>query len=130
MGDAPAVAVALVDVALVEPRGLALPELDPLGDEAIAAPERRARHFVREARFDLVDAFEEKLARGEDLALPGSPRADLAAAGARPEIGVALGGGDALDPSFGADLLLDVAPEKTERRVGVRLELVRLSDSS
>src|SRR5512134_2270247 len=53
--DRPARAGAGVQHAIVQPIGTAVPELDPLGNQAIAAPERRAMDLaVEKPRFDLA----------------------------------------------------------------------------
>src|SRR5713226_8517454 len=55
--------------AVVGAGGLAHPELDALGPDAIAAPARRARRVAGEARRRLLDLLEEGRARGDGPAL-------------------------------------------------------------
>ncbi len=68
--------------------------------------------------------------RRENPTLQRCPRAELAAAGAACEIGVALGVAHALDGAFDADLFFAFRPVETERRDGLPVELVTLAAMS
>ena len=75
--------------AIVQPVGAALPHLERLVREAIAAPVRRARHLdAAVALLDLGDGFVERGTIDEHLALLRRPRADLALTGTGREVGV------------------------------------------
>src|SRR3954471_2047122 len=88
----PLTAGALEDDALVKAGDIAGPELDGRGDHAVAAPERRPGHDrAGKARLNRLDLLVEPRARGERLALPRRPRADLRAARPRREIRIRLG---------------------------------------
>src|SRR3954471_18539463 len=75
----PGAVAALVEHAIVEPVRIARPELDAVGPEAIAAPERRARDrgASGEFRAGLTDPRLERRPRVERIALRRRPRADL-----------------------------------------------------
>src|SRR4051812_15514687 len=76
----PAGRVAPVEHAIVQARRLALPELDRIGDDAIAAPVRRPRQ--RGITMIALDLRDERLERGpalDHLGLRRRDRADLAA---------------------------------------------------
>src|SRR5690349_7457033 len=76
--SAPRAVAALVDHAIVEAVGIARPELDPIGHDAEAAPERRPRdHGSLESRGRLAYAIVQRRARRERVALPRRPRAEL-----------------------------------------------------
>src|SRR5688500_5370190 len=90
--DHPGVAGAAVAEAVVEAVGAALPELDHLGGEAVAAPEvGQGELAVREAGGQLGDPPLQGGAVVDHPALGGGGRAELAARGARGEVGLALG---------------------------------------
>src|ERR1700761_374090 len=62
----PAIAVTNEQAALMEPVGAILPEFDPVGHHAVAAPMRRARHLATgEALLHLVETRLEGRARVE-----------------------------------------------------------------
>src|SRR3954469_8090645 len=90
---------AAIEEAVVEPARAALPELDRLGDDEIAAPVRRARDLAAGvAGLDLTTPFLQGWPVGEDLALGGGPGPDLRPGRAGAEIGVRLGLGGPLRP--------------------------------
>src|SRR5690606_9261652 len=111
----PGVAEALVEEALVEAVGAALPELDAVGDEAEAGPVGRARDgLALELLLELAQALHQLLAAREGLALARGPGAELASARAGGEVGVGLLVGDELDRALHAHLLLQPAPVKAK----------------
>lgn len=82
-----------VSQSVVHPVGAALPELELVGPDAIAAPMRRARDFaVGVFGVDGGEAALEGLAIGYDAALIGGDGAELAGARAAGEVGVGLSG--------------------------------------
>ncbi len=95
----------------MQPALAALPELDRVGLEQVAAPVLRARHTgPAEAPLGVGDAPLEGGAIGQHRALRRRPGRDLAAARARGEVLVALVGVKAADPARGADLAVELQP--------------------
>src|SRR5690606_20152474 len=117
-------AVGRVLEAVVEPTRATLPELEPVRDDAEAAPERGARRVgAGEAGLHLGEPGVEGGAVGERAALGGGPGAEAAARRAAGEVGVGLGVGHALDAAFDAHLPLDLGPPEDEGGAGVGLQL-------
>ena len=112
---------------IVEAVGIARPELDPIGHDAEAAPERRPRDGrSQEACRRRAHAVVERRARRERAALPRRPRAELELPRPRGEIRVGLGVGHALGAAFDAHLRVG-RPVEGERGGRVREELARLA---
>src|SRR5689334_4828336 len=89
--DHPALALAAIAEAVVQPAGAALPELDPLRHDAVAAPV--VGEGDRSVAVELLQPGELDLQRlpvGDDLALMGEVGADAAAGRPRIEIGLRL----------------------------------------
>src|SRR5438128_2433595 len=84
--DLPAGALAREEKAIVQAVGAPLPELDALGDHAIAAPLRRARWFVAIALFNLIHLLLEEFAGGDGFTLCGCPGGKARAQGPRGEV--------------------------------------------
>lgn len=101
----------------------ALPELDSIGNQPKASPERRARNgaakFCDNSRHFTI----EKCSIRNFGALWRRPCADLTVAWPRPEISIRLGARNALDASFGAHLTIEQGPVKHECRAGILDEL-------
>src|SRR5258706_4134875 len=126
--DTPRGAVTNVNDPIVQPVGAAIPELDPDGRQAEAAPERWPLDRPSfEAALDFTILFLERLARGQHIALIRRPCAKLAAARAPREICVRFFGSHPLDPAFNPNLLVERRPVKTERRVRVARQLASLA---
>ena len=114
--------------AIVQPRRLALPQLDHLGHDAIAAPVRRARR--RRVAVRALDLRDQRLERGpalDHLRLRRRDRAELAAARPRREVRVGRRGVDLLDRAFDPDLAVQRLPEQDERRERMRGEVAALA---
>jgi hypothetical protein len=62
--------LAPVAEAVVQAVVAVVPELDGLGFQAVAAPERRSGHVGRETPFELLDLLFEGRSAVDDLALP------------------------------------------------------------
>src|SRR5438105_2940062 len=77
--DRPSAARARVGDAIVQPAHAALPELEVVGDEAIAAPVRRARRRLAVLLPQRLPAFFEPAAALDRLALRRGPSADARA---------------------------------------------------
>src|SRR5207249_4598360 len=71
--------------------GLAHPELDTLGPDAVTAPALRARRAAGEPRGRLLDLQEEVGARGDGPALLAGGRRMARLDGAREPVGVGIG---------------------------------------
>src|SRR5437868_1584518 len=107
----PARTLALVDEAVVQAERPVLPELDTLGQHAVARPVWRARHrIVAEPLRHLGDALLQELAIVDRPRLVGRPSADLAEPRAGREIGVGFGVADALDSPLDAHLTAQRLP--------------------
>src|SRR5690606_27654594 len=119
---------ASVDEAIVQAVGLPRPELDPLGADHVARPERRPLHLLPlEAPLLLGDPGHELLAGGEGPALLRRPRAELAAAWPGAEVRVGLLGGERLHRALHPHLLLDQRPVEAERGPRPGAKLLRLA---
>ena len=93
-----------------------VPELDPFGDHAIAAPVRRAGNVLAlEAARHFVEATFKRLTAVEGPRLVGSPCAEPGVAAAAREIGVCLLVAHALDRPFDTHLPSQRLPMKKER---------------
>src|SRR6185436_11056448 len=84
-------------LAVVQAVGAALPQLDGVGPQAVAAPVVRPRDVAREPPVHLPHSLLELLAVPDHRALGRRPRAELGAARAGGEVGVRLLGGQPLD---------------------------------
>ncbi len=108
----------------MEAAGLALPELDLLGAERVAAPEGRARDVpTREPFLDLAHQGVQRLAVGQRLALGRGPGADLGVARAGREVLVGLRLGQPLHGPADPHLAVELAPVEDERSPVCRLQL-------
>jgi len=124
----PRVALARVEHPNMKTARLALPELDPVRHHPVASPEGRPRHLLAgKALLDLAHPLEQRVARRQRRALQRRPGADLAASGARREVGVRLGVGHLLHLALHPDLLAGAGPVHAQRRARVRLEIARLA---
>ncbi len=105
----------------------ALPELEDLGDQQPPAPVRRTGHVgPGEALLDGGDEALELGPVGDHLALRRRPRADLARARARGEVGVARGVVEPLDAPAHPHLAVQLQPAEHRRRRAERFELAAL----
>src|SRR5262245_48077141 len=96
--------VAPIAHAVMEPRQLSLPQLEHVGDQAIAAPVGRPDRSSRaDATLDVGDSLLQRFAAGDRARLRRCDRADLAIARARREVRIAGGGVDLLDAALDAD---------------------------
>ena len=118
---------ALVELAVVQPARPRGPELDRVGHDAEAGPERRPRHGVAgKFRFALADGRFERLAAVERLALARRPGADLTLARARGEVGVGLAVGHGNGAAVDAHLARERRPVDAEDHLGPRGDLAGL----
>src|SRR6478672_11032209 len=125
---APAIALARVDEAIVQTARALVPELDSLRNDPEAGPVRRSRHRnIREAGLELAKTLVERAGMLHRLALPRSPRAELALARTRGEICVRLLGAHLLRQPFHADLTLERLPVEAHRGLRMRDELLALA---
>src|SRR4029453_5616673 len=119
--------IAPVPEPVVETEGPALPELDRVGDEAVAAPVRRARHLRATEPFLLRgDPALELVAIVDHSALGRRPRADLGPPRPRGEVGVGLAVGPPFAVAGHRHLAIELAPQDDECRVRVLGELPAL----
>src|SRR5689334_2971184 len=126
--DGPVAAgAASVEDAVVQSVLTALPEFDGFGDEAVAAPVRRARYragiFARVSR---VAALERRAVRHR-LALRRSPCRELAAARARGEILVRFARRHFRNAAVHAHLPLEPAPVEKQARARIASKLASLA---
>ena len=106
----------------------ALPELDAVGDDAIAAPEIRQGDLpLGELALHLFHLFVQQGTGLDHLALGRGPGADLAAAGAGEEIGQGLPGRDALGAAVDLHLARQGHPGEEQGDLGVASDLPRLA---
>src|ERR1044071_1795254 len=104
-----------------------LPELELVGDDAIAAPPVGTRHgAVPVGALDAIEDVLEHLAALDRFALLRSIDAQTAVERTRREVRVRLGGTDALDGSVDPHLTLERAPEEQRAGAPRRLHVVRL----
>src|SRR6266511_2689823 len=109
LDDPDTIIPAAIAQAVVQPAGAALPELDRLGDHAVAAPVRRPGHLpVGVGGRELVQAALQRRTAVDRLALARGPGAQAAAERPALEVGVGLGRRDLLDAPFDADLALQL----------------------
>ena len=114
--------------ALVEPVRPALPELDRLRVEHVAAPPVGEWHFVAETGLRLREGRVELGLAPERGALPRRPCAEAAARVARREVGLRLGARDLLHRAGHEHLPAGLrVPEEGERGVRVGGELAALA---
>src|SRR5437763_3266212 len=110
--------VAAIPNAVVQSGAAALPELDRLGGEAIAAPMRRARHRAltfTETRRRLRETRLQLRSIGDHGALRGRPRAQARGVRTTREVCVRLLRGDFPDRALDAHLTLELDPEEEQR---------------
>src|SRR4029450_4887898 len=121
--DLPGVGGASVAEAVVEAVGAALPELDDLVGQAVAAPETGQGELAVLPGGHLGHAPLQDGPAVDHPALGGGGRAELAARRARVEVGLALGPGGGGDPALDADLAFQLAPPEHQggQRVGGQL---------
>src|SRR5438128_6468910 len=125
--DLPAGALAREEEAVVQAVGASLPELDALGDHAVAAPLRRARRFVTVLFSHLLHRRFEDCSGGNPLALLRCPRGKARAQGPRGEIRVRLGGAHLFHRALDAHLALELRPLEHQPSRGPGRELARLA---
>ena len=106
--------------AVVQPRRAALPELDRVGHEAVAAPMRRARRVVAVAFADGLFLRFERRAAVDHRTLLRRPCADARAERARREIAVTFFCAGFLDPAFDAHLRSSRSSRTAARPLGAR----------
>ena len=105
--------------------GAALPELDGVRDDAVAAPEGRERDFaVLEFEFYFLEFLEEDFFGGNDFGLVGNPCTDLGFAGAGHEVFEGFRGGDFFSDALDDDLSLEGDPGKQQADFGVGLDVL------
>src|SRR5688572_30188125 len=110
--------------AVVETMRLPLPELDTIGDNSEAAPERRTRNpVVPEARLHAEKFLFEKRSPGNFCALRRCPRAQPAFARTGLKIFVRFTRRHFLHASLDAQLARECRPVKYERGARIRAEL-------
>src|SRR5690606_14128391 len=122
--------IELVQPALVQAELRAIPELDPVGAHPQAGPARRTRHLAAgELGLQFGHALLEGLARFQRIGLFRRPRAELAHARTRGEIGIGLGILDDLDRAFDPHLhaAAHARPVEQQRRLGIELQLAALA---
>ena len=111
--------------AIVDAAGAALPELDGVRDDAVAAPEGRERDFaVLEFGFNFLEFLEEDFFGGDDFGLVGNPCADLGFAGAGHEVFEGFSGGDFFCDALDDNLAFEGDPRKQQADSGVRLNVL------
>src|SRR5689334_8857075 len=104
----------------MQPRDPALPELEHVGDDAIAAPAvRTLRRALPDRALDLGHALLELGAAGDRPRLGRRDRPDLAAARTRREVRIAARGIELLDRALDADLTVQRLPEQDQRGEGM-----------
>src|SRR5512134_3013026 len=124
--DPPAMAVAGVAEAIVHAVVAALPELDRLGLEEVAAPVLRPGDILAvELAHQLGEALFQLLAL-DGPALGGCVRPDLALTRPRGEVGVGLAVREPLDRAADAHLPVELAPVEDQCRPRVGGELAAL----
>lgn len=112
----------------METVGAALPELDHLKGDAVAAPGGRPFDIsTRGTRFDVVAKCQQGFATGDDLRLRGGCGANLRTARARGKVGITFGGIDLLDSPFDSDLSADRMPQHRHCRTGIGGQLLALA---
>ena len=123
----PAVALSAIEQPVVQPVLVAVPELDTLWPEPIAAPERRPRDLrMAEAQLRLVIAIEQLATAVEGGALTRDPGRDAMASRPAGEIIVRLDSLDLLDTTLRPHLGLEGGPVEAERGLGVGGEVAAL----
>ena len=106
----------------------ALPELDRLGHDAVAAPVVRQRYgLTRVLRLVGGEPRVQLCARGDDTALARSRRADLRALRPRVEIGLGHRARQLLDAALDAHAALEPVPPERRRRERMRSQRARLA---
>ena len=105
--ELPAIGLARVELAVVQPIGLLFPELYTLRHEPIAGPKRRAWYGLAVVLGgEPLCRVDEIVAGGDLAALVRDPGADLAAARASREILIRFGVADQLGSAFDSHLTL------------------------
>jgi hypothetical protein len=124
------VGIDLVAPALMQAELRAVPELDATRHHAQPTPAFRSRHIAAgKTRFGGGHARIEFLARGQGARLQRRPRADLAHARARGEVGIGLAVADTLHTALDAHLdarFTQAAPQEQQRHLRVGLQLAAL----
>ena len=122
-----AVAGAIGD-AIVQAARAALPELERVGHDAVAAPVRRPRHVVAGARARRRRSAARATRGRRSRSLCGDAHAPMReSVRPRREVGVRLGGVDALDDALDAHLALELHPVEQQRRRRAVGELASLA---
>src|SRR6185503_10517785 len=112
----PAVAAAREHAPLVQAMLARRPELDPVGNDAIAAPGGGPGHILpREPLLGLVEATLEGRPAVERARLVGRPGAELRIPAPRGEVGIGFRVGGTLDPALDADLAAQGFPVEQQR---------------
>ena len=127
--DLPAtICLPLVEEAVVQAVGLALPVFDGMRADAVAAPEVGQRDgAVGEFGFHPLPLLHQQLARADDFALGGAPGAELAAFGTREEVFEGLFARDFFGLAFDFDLPLQREPGEVHRDFAVARDFLRLA---
>src|SRR5690348_14742761 len=125
--DPPAPPGARVEQPVVQPVGAPLPELDLGGNQALAAPVRRARRRLAVAAFCLRRGVLEERPAGDARGLGGGPGGEAAARRTGGEVGVGLGRARLFRRAVDAHLALELRPQEDQRGGAVRGELGRLA---
>ncbi len=106
----------------------ALPELDGMGDYAIAAPKGRKGDFAfMELGFNFLEFLQEDFFRSDDLGLVRDPCADLGFARSGHEVFERLRGGDFFRNALDDDLAFQGDPWKEQANLGVGLDMLGFS---
>src|SRR5215212_1819812 len=118
----------VVDDPVVQSVLASLPELDCLGLDPIAAPERRAWDLTPLVlRLERSYPLFQNAPVFDGMALLGSPRPETASWRTTREVGVGLLAGEASGAALDPDLPLQLAPVEQQGARGVRRDLLRLA---
>lgn len=106
----------------------ALPELDGMGDHAIAAPKGRKGDFTMlKLRFNLLEFLQEDFFGTDDFGLVRDPCADLGFARSGYEVSERLRGGDFFRNPLDNNLAFQGDPWKEQANLGVGLDMLGFS---
>src|SRR5258706_14489123 len=119
----PGLALPAIKGPVGQPVRAALPELDRLRDEPVAAPVRRARRMVAELALLFREQFLQNRAIGHPFALRRGPGREARAQRTGREVGVRFLGADFLDHALDPHLALQIRPEEHRAGGGAGLEL-------
>src|SRR2546423_7885842 len=125
--DSPATCGAPVEEPVVQPVGPALPELDYLRNDAVAAPVGRSRRLGAMALARLLHGLFQRFARRHGFALRRGPGREARAERAGGEILVRFGAAHFFHAALDAHLALDLRPQEYETGGGARFELAPLA---